>query len=86
MKSPGPWSCTITTKDKRWSLKPLENLEIQEYGSSQNKIPIDSVDFDFKLNIVQSKNVINFLKNKPNTSVTISESNKTMKLIKDIFT
>tara|TARA_B100001564_G_scaffold332555_1_gene319542 strand:+ start:574 stop:1512 length:939 start_codon:yes stop_codon:yes gene_type:complete len=87
-KGPGPWSCTITTKDKRWSLKPLENLEIQEYGSRcQNKIPIDSVDFDFKPGlIVQSKNVINFLKNKPNTSVTISESNKTMKLIKDIFT
>ena len=59
-----PWSCTITTKDKRWSLKPLENLEIQEYGSRfQNKIPIDSVDFDFKPGLlVQSKNVINFLK------------------------
>ena len=44
-------------KDKRWSLKPLENLEIQEYGSrSQNKILIDSVDFDFKPGlIVQSK-------------------------------
>ena len=40
---------TITTLRQRWSLKPLENLEIQEYGSRcQNKIPIDSVDFDFK--------------------------------------
>ena len=86
-KGPGPWACTITTKSKRWSLKPIESLDVQEYGSRKlQKVNIDLIDHKFKPGlVVQAQNVINFLKSKPNSSVTIRESLKTMKLIKDIF-
>ena len=78
---------TITTKSKRWSLKPIESLDVQEYGSRKlQKVNIDLIDHKFKPGlVVQAQNVINFLKSKPNSSVTIRESLKTMKLIKDIF-
>lgn len=47
--APGPWSCTISTRSRRWELKPLERAAYQNAGTRKfEPVEPDDWDRDFK--------------------------------------
>lgn len=47
--APGPWSCTISTRSRRWELKPLERAAFQNAGTRKfEPVEPDDWDRDFK--------------------------------------
>ncbi len=43
--APGPWSCTISTRSRRWELKPLERAAFQDAGT-RKLVPVEPDDWD----------------------------------------
>jgi predicted dehydrogenase len=84
---PGPWSVTITTKNLNISLKPLEHITVQNYGSRKsNTLELSSVDLNYKPGFyVQAYNTIKAAKGLEHNLVTIGEVLKSMSLIKNIY-
>ena len=85
--APGPWAVTVTTKEKRWELRPLEQANCQIYGSRSLKtIPIEQVDIDFKAGLrAQAEEAVTAVKGLPNSLVTLEDSLVTMKLVRSIY-
>jgi predicted dehydrogenase len=85
--APGPWAVTVTTKEKRWEIRPLEQLSLQLYGSRQiANIPVDKVDVDFKAGLLaQAQETIKALKNQDNSLTTLEDALATMKLVQRIY-
>lgn len=85
--APGPWAVTVTTKEKRWELRPLEQANCQIYGSRSLKtIPIEQVDIDFKAGLrAQAEEAVKAVRGLPNSLVTLEDSLVTMKLVRSIY-
>ncbi len=46
---PGPWAVSVTTQEKRWEPKPLEQASFQAYGSRKlEPVPVHDWDSRFK--------------------------------------
>ena len=85
---PGPWAVVITTKFKRFEIRPLEILKYQKRGSRKlENIKINyNNDIKFKAGLFnQASNVYLFLNNKKNNLVKIKESLLLMHLINKIY-
>ena len=85
---PGPWGITITTNEKRWEMKPLEVLTVQEKNSRKSLIKKHKNNLDKKFKpglMVQAKELIKSFQNKKNTLPTLSDGIRTMRLIKKIY-
>ena len=85
--APGPWAVTVTTKEKRWELRPLEQANCQIYGSRNlTTIPVEQVDIDFKAGLrSQAEEAVKAVKGLPNSLVTLEDSLETMKLVRSIY-
>ena len=85
--APGPWAVTVTTKEKRWELRPLEQASCQVYGSrSLETTPVEKADIDFKAGIrAQAEEAVKAVKGLPNSLVTLEDSLETMKLVRSIY-
>lgn len=85
--APGPWAVTITTKEKRWELRPLEQASCQVYGSrNPETAPIEKADIDFKAGILaQAEEAVKAVKGLPHSLVTLEDSLETMKLVRSIY-
>ena len=85
--APGPWAVTVTTKEKRWEMRPLEKLSLQLYGSRDIKsIPLDKIDSDFKAGLLlQAQETIKALKKQDNSLTTLDDALETMKLVQQIY-
>jgi predicted dehydrogenase len=47
--APGPWAVSISTRQKRWEMRPLEQATRQEYLSRELvKLPVEQADLEFK--------------------------------------
>ena len=86
-KGPGPWACNVSTVSRRWSMCPLESLEIQNLGERHRSlVEMSDHDKNYKPGfLLQAEAVINAMQGKEKKVVTLDESLKTMTLINRIF-
>lgn len=85
--APGPWAVTVTTKEKRWEMRPLENALSQTYRSRVlEPLKMNDTDKSFKPGLrLQAQEAINVLKNKPSKLPSLEDALKTMKIVKGIY-
>jgi predicted dehydrogenase len=85
--SPGPWSVTVSTPDKRWELRPLEQLSFQEKGSRKlQQTNAHNWDTQFKPGLrLQAEEAVKALNGLPHSLPTIDDSLKSMHLVKKIY-
>jgi len=85
--APGPWAATVTTQSKYWELRPLENASVQPRGSRKlEPLPDHPWDKDFKPGLrIQAEEVLKALQGSSHSLVSLDESIKTMRLVKDIY-
>lgn len=84
---PGPWAVTVNTPERRWEMRPLERLALQNRGERKlNEVAGDLRDTNFKPGFrLQAEMAVNAALGLPSDSVTLSEAMKTMRLIQQIF-
>jgi predicted dehydrogenase len=84
---PGPWSVSVVTKNHNITMKPLEQLHLQEYGSRKSSIiEISDNDKLFKPGFYsQALNVVKAVKGESNNLATLEDALNSMKLIKDLY-
>lgn len=85
--APGPWAVTVTTKQKRWELKPLEKLTVQNSGARvAESVNLSDIDARFKPGLrVQAEEAVKATLGLENKSIPLSEAHKTMELIAQIY-
>jgi predicted dehydrogenase len=85
--APGPWSVVITTQEKRWEMRPLEQAFVQNYGSrKQEPVSISEWDTKFKPGLrVQAEEAIKAVSGKLHNLPTLDDALESMKLVKTIY-
>ncbi len=85
--APGPWAATVTTQERRWELRPLEQAFVQPRGSRQlDPLPDHPWDANFKPGLrLQAEEIIKAIQGGAHTLVCLDESLETMKLVKEIY-
>jgi predicted dehydrogenase len=84
---PGPWAVTITTQDKRWEMRPLEQLAVQSYGSRKLE-PVASHEWDvrFKPGLrLQAEEAVKAALGQPNNLPSLADAMLSMKLVQAIY-
>jgi predicted dehydrogenase len=86
-KGPGPWSCSVSTTAARWTMQPLEELQVQFSGErKREQLSIDDVDLKFKPGLFkQNVAVISAIRGQESVAVSLDQSYTTMQLISRIF-
>lgn len=86
-RGPGPWSCSVSTAQRRWTMQPLERLSFQNANErAQNTVEPDPIDASFKAGFArQAEAVLARANGRPSAAVSIAESLQTMELIREIF-
>jgi predicted dehydrogenase len=84
---PGPWAAAITTSEKRWEMRPLEQAAFQARGErALQMIETSRWDQDFKPGFrLQAEMAVAAAKGRPSEAPTLDEAIETIKIIKDIF-
>jgi predicted dehydrogenase len=85
--SPAPWAIVINTKSKRYELRPIEKLFIQNEGSRlQIEIDQNKDDIEYKPGLIkQSENVLKMLKGDSHDLPNLKDALYTMTLINQIY-
>lgn len=85
--APGPWAVSVSTQEKRWELRPLEQATFQEKGSRKiNTIKTNGWDLTFKPGLrVQAAKAIKAVHGETHDLVSLDDALNTMKLIRDIY-
>ena len=85
--APGPWSVVITTQEKRWEMRPLEQAFVQNYGSrKQEAISNSEWDTKFKPGLrLQAEEAVKAVSGKPHNLPTLEDALESMKLVKAIY-
>jgi predicted dehydrogenase len=85
--SPGPWSASILTKDKRWELRPLEKASYQSAGQ-RTQVTVATHEWDqvFKPGLRrQAELAIQEVGGQKTELPTLQEALKSMKLVQEIY-
>ena len=84
---PGPWAVTVTTQQKRFELRPLEQAFAQLYKSrTLELLPTHPWDSQFKPGLrLQAEEAIKALRYQPTLLPTLDEALETMKLVSAIY-
>lgn len=84
---PGPWAVSVTTPEKRWEMRPLEEAVFQARGERQlHGVEMHHWDRDFKPGFrLQAEMAIAAARGQPSESPTLSDVIGTMRLISDIY-
>lgn len=84
---PGPWAISVTTQEKRWEMRPLEQASSQPYGSRKlESASIHEWDTAFKPGLrVQAEEAVKASMGKPHALPTLEDAIKTMKLAAAIY-
>ena len=84
---PGPWAVTLTTRMRRWELRPLEQVAYQDFGQ-RKVIQIEKTkeDIDFKPGLrQQAREFLKAIQGMKHTLPDLSDALKSMNLIKKIY-
>jgi predicted dehydrogenase len=84
---PGPWAVTVTTQQKRWEMRPLEKVTVQNYKSRKlEQLPESAWDSEFKPGLrLQAEEAVRAFRMEASLLPTLAESMETMKIIKSIY-
>lgn len=84
---PGPWAVTISTPQKRWELRPLEQAAFQE-ASSRRLVPVDAdpCDTAYKAGLyVQAEHAVAAALGGPRVLPSLRDAMRSMQLVERIF-
>ena len=86
-KGPGPWAVSVTTPEKRWEMRPLEQAAFQVWGERRlHPVEVHPWDRSFKPGLrLQAEMAVAAALGKPSDSPTLDEAMETMRLINAIF-
>jgi len=84
---PGPWAVTVTAGSKRWEMRPLEQVVVQQYPSRQvDTLPCNEWDVQYKPGVrLQAEEAIKAVKGMPHNLVSLAEGAEIMKLVRSIY-
>lgn len=84
---PGPWAVSVTTRERRWELRPLEQAAFQDQGQRQrHPVEIHPWDRQFKPGLrLQAEMAVAAARGRPSDVPTLDEATETMRLIQAIF-
>ncbi len=88
---PGPWAVTVTVPEKRWEMRPLEQLTTQELGGRPQSadpsfVDPNSWDRNFKPGFrLQAEAMVRAACGLPSHAVSLADAIETMRLIQRIF-
>lgn len=85
--APGPWAVTVTTRAKRWEMRPLEQASIQLYKSRRlEPMDLDARDAEFKPGLrLQAEDTLRAFRGEPNSLPTLEDGLATMELVGMIY-
>lgn len=85
-QGPGPWSCSVTTRQRRLEMRPLETLSEQVSGSRQtNSIQLSSDDIEYKAGFKEQAKAAIGLFHGGTDLPSLADGLETMKLINAIY-
>jgi predicted dehydrogenase len=86
-QGPGPWAVSVTTNEKRWEMRPLEQASFQVWGERRlNPLEMHSWDQEFKPGFrLQAEMATAETRGEASDSVTLAEAMETMRLINSIY-
>lgn len=86
-KGPGPWTCSVSTDRRAWTMAPLEDAYYQNAGErAKNLVERSQDDKDYKPGLLlQAKEMVAAAQGAENSLVTLEGSLKTMRLINQMF-
>lgn len=86
-QGPGPWAVSVTTSEKRWEMRPLEQAVFQVWGERRlQPVEMHAWDQEFKPGFrLQAEMAIAEARGEPSDSVTLTEAMETMHLINAIY-
>lgn len=84
---PGPWAVTVTNRQVRLEMRPLEQLGVQRRGERKlTSMAMDPVDTEFKPGLRHmAEQVIGLLGGAPTTLATLEDATRSMALCADIY-
>ena len=84
---PGPWAVSISTAERRWEMRPLEEATYQKRGERQlHPVEVHRWDRDFKPGFrLQAEMAAAAALGEPSDIPSLDEAMKTMRLIAAIF-
>jgi len=86
-RGPGPWACAISTRSKRWLMKPLEQAAYQNAGERQlQEVAVDELDQRYKAGFFrQACEAVAAVRGERNAAISLAESLRTHELIHRMF-
>jgi predicted dehydrogenase len=84
---PGPWAVTVTTPEKRWEMRPLENLAYQDVGE-RALVPVELHPWDrqFKAGFrLQAEHAVAAARRELSDSPTLEDAIESLHLVKSIY-
>jgi predicted dehydrogenase len=84
---PGPWAVMVTTAERRWEMRPLENLAYQDIGKrALVPVGIHAWDTEFKAGFrLQAEHAAAAARGQESDSPTLEESIESVRLVKRIY-
>ena len=84
---PGPWAVTVTTQEKRWEMRPLEQAMVQPYGSRKlESVATHEWDTRFKPGLrVQAGEAVKAALGQSHNLPSLADAMKSMKLVQAIY-
>lgn len=84
---PGPWAVTVTTQEKRWEIRPLEQALVQPKGSRKlESVATHEWDTRFKPGLrIQAGEAVKAALGQPHNLPSLADAIKSMKLIQAIY-
>lgn len=84
---PGPWAVTVSTPEKRWEMRPLEQARFQLAGQRVTEdVTAHSWDSDYKPGFrLQAENAAAAAMGQASHTPTLEQSLETMRLIRSIY-
>ena len=86
-EGPGPWAVTVTTHDRRWELRPLEQAQFQDYKSRKfEPMVLHEWDAAYKPGLrQQAEEAVRAVRGEPHASPRLGEGLKAMKIVREIY-
>lgn len=84
---PGPWVVTVSNRQTRLEMRPLEKLGIQRRGERRlTEVEPDSIDSDYKPGLrYQAEQIVNLLEGKSYSLATLEAATASMDLCASIY-
>ncbi|WP_295583618.1 Gfo/Idh/MocA family oxidoreductase [uncultured Lamprocystis sp.] len=86
-EGPGPWAVTVTTPERRWELRPLEQASFQDYGSRKNEpLAVDESDKRFKPGLyAQALEVLRAARGEHHALPSVNDGLASMRMVERIY-